>query len=173
MILLFQVVGLVALLLDILSVQRKRRKHILMMQIAASSTWAVHFLLIGATAGAAMNAVGIVRSMSYFSNRRRRYARVPVMIMVLSVVVTALTWQGTLSLLPMMAMIIAAAAFWQRNEQVIRILLITAVPFWFAYNLIAHSYAGMTSDVLALVSTSTALYRYRRQGFATSPALTS
>jgi hypothetical protein len=172
MMLAVQAVGVCALLIDILSVQRKRRTNILAMQMVASVTWVIHFFLLGAISGAAMNAVGIIRSLSYYKWRgKHRPRRVLYMILALSVIMAAITWQGALSVLPLAAMIIAATAFWQRGEQVVRILLLVAAPLWFAYNFFSHSYAGMTSDVLALVSLSLALYRYRHQGFRPAPVL--
>ena len=160
-----QGIGVIALLLDIFSVQFKFRKQILGMQIAASSTWVCHFFLLGAYAGAAMNSVGIIRSVSYYKWRgRNRPKWVLIGVLVLSMIMTVVTWQGVVSLLPMFAMIVAAFGFWQRNEQRLRLLLLGAVPLWFAYNLTFSSYAGMLSDSLALFSTLIALYRYRYQG---------
>lgn len=159
-----QGIGIIALLLDIFSVQFKLRRQILGMQIAASSTWVCHFFLLGAYAGAAMNSVGIVRSVSYYKWRsKNRPDWVLIGVLTLSVVMTIITWQGMVSLLPLLAMMVAAIAFWQRDEQRLRLLLLGAVPLWFTYNLIFASYAGMLSDGLALFSTSIALYRYRRQ----------
>lgn len=159
-----QGIGILALLLDIVSVQLKFRKQILGMQIVASTTWVCHFFLLGAYAGAAMNSVGIVRSVSFYKWRdKNRPWWVLAGILALSVVMTVLTWQGVVSLLPMLAMIVAAIAFWQRNEQRLRLLLLAVVPLWFMYNLTFSSYAGMLSDSLALFSTLVALYRYRRQ----------
>lgn len=170
MMLLFQVVGIAALLLDIASLQRKHRRHILIMQIMASITWVIHFGLIGAIAGAAMNSVGILRSVSYsrLPATGPRPQGVLWSIIALSIVVTAIVWQGMASLLPMMAMIIAAIAFWQRSEQMIRLLLLLCVPLWFTYNLLFLSYAGMASDTLALISAIVALYRYRKQGLGSA-----
>lgn len=160
-----QLIGLVALLLDVGSLQLKYRSHILGVQIAASATWVAHFLLLGATAGAAMNTVGIVRSIGYYVSRSTRQSNIMMwMVIGLSIILTGLLWQGLVSLLPMFAMIIAAVAFRQRGEQIIRALLIICVPLWFTYNFIFGSYAGMASDLIALLSAVVALYRYRLQG---------
>lgn len=157
-----QLVGLLALLLDISSVQFRLRKHILMVQIIASFTWAMHFLLLGAITGSAMNLVGVVRSISYFVFKdSKRNVLVPASIVLLSAVATTLVWQGYVSLLPMFAMMIAAIAFWQLDEQKIRVLLLLAAPLWFIYNYIFESYAGMLSDAIATISLVIALYRYR------------
>ncbi len=161
-----QIVGILALLLDVGSFQLRQRKHILGVQILASSTWVVHFLLLGAMAGASMNGVGIVRSIVYYKFRgNNRPQWVLWMIVALSCFMTIIVWQGPVSLLPMMAMITAALAFWQRGEQTIRLLLLLCVPLWFSYNLIFHSYAGMASDIIAAISAVIALYRYREQSF--------
>jgi RsiW-degrading membrane proteinase PrsW (M82 family) len=164
--LIIQLIGLAALLLDIISVQLKFRKHILAMQVASGLTWVIHFGLLGATTGAYMNAAGVVRSVSYYIFRgENRLKAVPWLLVILTVAIGATTWQGIVSLLPITAMVLAVVAFWQREEQAIRILLLCAAPLWFFYNLIFHSYAGMASDTIAFISTSIALYRYRHLGF--------
>jgi len=166
-----QLVGLLALLLDVGSLQLKQRKHILGTQILASLTWVTHFLLLGAVAGASMNAVGVVRSLTYYKSRGdNRSVWVMWAIIALSCLVTAAVWQGPVNLLPMFAMIIAAIAFWQRGEQTIRLLLLLCVPLWLTYNIIFHSYAGIVSDLIATISAVIALYRYRKQGFRPAPS---
>lgn len=160
---LVQVIGIVALLLDIASVQFKFRKTILSVQILASITWVVHFLLLGAISGAVMNSVGVLRSVSYFKFQTEpRPFWLPWAIGSVAVIASIFTWQGVVSLLPLIAMLLAIYGLWQKDEQKIRICLLLCIPLWFAYNLIFMSYAGMASDVLALVSGLIALWRYRK-----------
>ena len=161
---LIQIVGLIALILGVVSVQFKHRRNILLVQLSASVTWIIHFLLLGATSGAVMNAVGALRTYSYYVCRSEpRPSWLPWSIAVLAAIVTVATWQGMLSLLPLSAMLLAIYALWQKSEQKIRFYLTLCVPLWFAYNLTVMSYAGMASDLLALISGVIALYRYRKQ----------
>lgn len=165
MMFLFQAVGFLALLLDVSSLQFKHRKNILILQILASVAWVIHFILIGAIAGAAMNGVGVLRSIGYYKFRSDpRPWWLPWALVALAIGVTIVTWKSVYSLMPLFAMILAIYGLWQKGEQKIRIVLLLCVPLWLVYNVIFHSYAGIASDLLALLSGSIALYRYRKQG---------
>ena len=164
-----QIIGIAALLLDIFSVQFKHRKTILLFKIAANVSWVVHFFLLGAFAGAIMNSVAALRTVAYYKFQDEpRPFWVPWLFAVLAVILTVATWQGAISLLPMIAILIAIYALWQRAEQKIRFFLMLCVPPWFIYNVSVMSYAGVASDILALVSGAVALYRYRK--FGSEPA---
>lgn len=160
-----QAVGLVALILGAVSVQFKHRSTILLVQILASVAWVLHFLLLGAYAGAIMNAVGVLRTVSYYVFRNERPSWLPWSLGGVAILATALTWQDATSLLPLVAILLIIYGLWQQSEQKIRIFFLLCIPFWFTYNLIFMSYAGMASDLLALVSGLIALYRHRKQGF--------
>ncbi len=158
-----QLFGVVALLIALFSYQLKRRNNILLLQLLSHGFWVIHFLLLGAFTGAALNSAGALRStlFSKFSSRQRPIA---IFILVLTIVVLAalLTWQGWKSLLPMTATIIGTIGFWQRDEQRIRLILLFASPFWFTYNFLVGSYVGMLSDTIVMASIFLALWKYRR-----------
>lgn len=162
-VLLFQGIGFIALALGLISVQWKHRQHILLTQLLASVFWVIHFALVGAASGAAMNAVGALRTFIVYrlgeGNNRPRL--VLWMLLFLVLIVGLVIWQNWLSALPLLAMLLATIAFWQRDEQRIRWLLLAVAPIWFVYNFMYGSWAGMASDTLAVISISIALWRHR------------
>lgn len=159
---LIQLVGLLAMLLGVTSVQWKHRSYILLTQVSASIMWVVHFLLLGALSGAAMNAVGGVRSVVFLRKKRPRWLLWCLLAVV--VAVGGLTWQGPLSILPTCGMLAGTLALWQQDEQRIRRLLLLASPLWFSYNLLVGSYAGIANELILITSILVALWRYRRSG---------
>lgn len=161
-----QLLGFIGLAFGALSFQPKHRKNILRFQLVSNTFWVMHFSLLGAPTGAALNAAGGLRAYLFnrYGSRKRRPLWLAVGIIGLMIVLAALTWQGWLSLLPMAGMIIATIGFWQREEQRIRLILLFASPLWLSYNILSGSYAGITAELLAMTSILVALWRYRRSG---------
>ena len=57
-----QVFGVIAIILGFLSYQMKTQKQLLICQTATSLVFCIHYFLIGATTGMAMNMVNVVRN---------------------------------------------------------------------------------------------------------------
>lgn len=158
-----QLIGFVAFLIEISSVQWPRRRQILLSQVVANIFWTIHFLLLGATSGAAMTVVGAIRSYVFIvvgDNNRSRY--IPGVIIALVLVAGLASWSGWASLLAIAGMAVAVVAQWQQNEQHLRILMCVAAPLWFSYNLLNGSYPGMVNEMLLMMSSIVAFWRYKR-----------
>jgi hypothetical protein len=160
-----QLIGFVGVLFGVISFQPKKRKNILRFQLLSNLFWVIHFFLLGAVTGAALNGAGALRAYLFDKYNKRTSQSQWLLIGVISLMVALvlLTWQGWISLLPMIGMIVATIGFWQRDEQRIRLFLLFASPWWLSYNALSGSYAGVVSEVLATTSILVALWRYRRQ----------
>ena len=158
-----QLIGFIAMLTGLVSVQFKYRSHILYTQLISNVLWATHFILLGATTGAAMNVIGGIRAYTFnrFGSGVVRSPWLPAVIILLFAGATIVTWQGMISLLPFLGMTIATFGFWHRNEQTIRIILLSAAPFWLTYDALSGSIAGTINEMFAIVSISISLWRYR------------
>lgn len=156
-----QSVGFVALGLTLLVYQTNSRRSMLNLQFASCALYVVHFFLLGAYTGAALNVVGGIRS--YVFNRdlgHRLRVAVPIFFMALFAVAGAVTWQGYVSLLPVLASFGGTLAFWQKNPRTIRLISLISPPLWLAYNILVGSYAGVLSEILLLGSTFVGVYRF-------------
>lgn len=165
--LIIQGLGLVAAILNISAVQWKKRSAILLSILIAGGFWVVHFSLLGAYTGAALNLAGMIVVTAFFvSDKKKTRPRWLVGACVaLMVVAGVLTWKDLTSLLPLVGMIAATFAVAQINEQRIRALSIMTSVSWLGYNIIVHSYVGVGKEIIAIVSILIALWRYRKQGF--------
>lgn len=130
----------------------------------AAALYTVHFYLLGAFTGAAMNLVGGVRSYSYSKvTPNRSNVWIPILFTAIAILGTLLTWQGYLSILPLLGTTCGAVAFWQNNPKHIRRLAMLASPLWFVYNFISGSYPGMLIEVIMLTSNLVGQYRFDRK----------
>lgn len=78
-------------------------------------------------------------------------------------IASILTWQGQISVLPMMGMVSGTIAFWQKEARLVRLIGILSPPLWFTYNIIVGSYPGMITEVIILSSNLIGVYRFDRQ----------
>ena len=160
-----QAVGFVGMAMLAMAYLQRKRESILAFNIASAVSWTLHFILLGALTGAAMNAASILRAGAFFvAAKKHSHSRVVFMaVMALFFGMAVLTWQGWVSALPLVAMTLSTVAMWQKSPQHMRAIIIVSTPFWIAYNIINASIAGVVTEVLLAISAAVGLYVYRRK----------
>lgn len=153
-----QLVGVVGLVLLIAAFQTNTRKKMLRIQMASALAWTIHFLLLGAYTGAAMNVVTTVRNVMFVRFRKKQWA---FWVMVAGIViVTALTFKNWTSLLPAIACLAGTIAAWRMNPRIIRVVALIGPPLWFVHNFFNGSYPGMIADSIAFASVLFGMWRF-------------
>jgi len=100
-----QIFGLVALAFTGLSYQTRSSKKLLILQTIATALFSVHYCLIGATSGLALNLVAILRNLIYYNRDKdllpfrldRKYCKgwfFPVLMTLCIGVMGAFSWQA-------------------------------------------------------------------------------
>lgn len=160
-----QLIGFIGMAMLALAYIQKKRQTILAFNIASAISWTIHFLILGATTGAAMNAMSIGRAAAFYAVAKTKRRKNDVFIIVVGafLIVAAITWQGYISVLPLVAMLLSTTALWQKDPQRIRAIVIASTPFWIVYNVITGSIAGVATEVMVAVSAAAGLYAYRRK----------
>ena len=140
----------------------RRRRAILVVQVAGSLLFALHYLLLGATTGAAMSVMGAVQGIALvvLIDRRKRVG-VVLASMAVAAIVTATTWNGLPSLMSQGGQAMGAIGRLQLEPQRLRLWFLASVGFWCAHNLMVGSVFGLASDTLALSSLLLGLWRNR------------
>lgn len=160
-----QLIGVIAVCFSLAIFQVNKREIMLRIGAVAGLLYAVHFFLIGAPTGAAMNIVGSIRSYIFsIIKPTRKNIWILVFFICVSLLGAALTWEGALSLLPMGGIIFGALAFWQSNPTTIRRLALIASPLWFIYNAASGSYPGMFIEIFIMTSNLIGQYRFDFRG---------
>jgi hypothetical protein len=163
-----QLIGFIALVVSLLVFQVNRRGNMLKLQMSAAIMYSLHFFLLGAFTGAAMNILGALRNFLFYKTRKRTRLLPGLLIFAFSFA-GIITWQGPLSLLPILGMISGTLAFWQSNPKHIRRLALMAPPLWFIYDLMSGSYPGMLTELIMFSSNCVGIYRFDIQ--KTSPKI--
>lgn len=163
---LIQLIGFAAMLLVIISYQAKKRTIILLIQILSSTLWAIQFLLLGGITGAALNILAIIRALIYMQKDKYAWTNslwLPIGSSIVFVTVGIITYESLISILPMIAMVIASFALFVRDERKIRLMSLGISPPWLIYDAFSGSVAGVISEVFTICSIIIALIRYRKK----------
>ncbi len=134
----------------------------------AAILYALHFFLLGAITGGAMNLIGAIRSAAYYRYPPSKNRRWLFMLFVLIAFIAAgFFWQGPLSLLALAGTLSYGVAYWQHDPTHIRRYLMISFPLWFVYNAVSGSYPGMAIEVIMAISNLISQYRFDfKQGTA-------
>lgn len=163
-VLLAQAIGMAATIISILSFQCKDNRKLFIMQIASSSIFALHYLLLGAHTGLLLNLASVVR-LFFLYNGQKRWARHPAMMVGVTLLMAlcgAVTWNGWLSLLPTAAMAVGTPFYWSQNGKTLRWAQLCFIsPCWLAYNIALLSIPGIITETLAMLSVIISLIRFR------------
>ena len=159
-----QGISFVAMAMNILSYQQRTQKGVLTFQRVGSMLFAVSFFLLGAYAGALLNAVGITRAL-VFINRDRLHATHPAWlcgytllyvasyVLVFTVFAKAPTTRNLIvEVLPVVGMTLTTVSFRFRDAKTIRRFGLVNSPLWLIYNVFCFSLGAILCETISLVS---------------------
>lgn len=153
-----QLVGFFGLLLVALSFQSDRRSRILGFQSVAALLFSLHFLLLGAFSGAAMNLLSSARAAS-FEIRRRPFWLLYGFLGAFWIA-GLLTWQAWYSILPVISMSIESFALFSDDTKRLRMLIFAARPTWILYDVLVGSWAALATEFFIIGSLLVARNRF-------------
>lgn len=149
-----QAIGFIPSAISILSIQLKSRKKILILQLSAGLMWVLHYYLLGAYTAVLTNSIGIFRSgISYFNDRKWAKSVLWLyLIILLSILSSALTWAGWISLLPSISLICTATGLWIHNLTITRLLFVVQSPCLLVYDIKTGSWGCAIIEAIAFLS---------------------
>ena len=138
------------------------RKKILVMQVIGSVFFCIHYIMMGASTGAALNGIAAVRAVVFYHRDKKFFDHKAWLFLFVAICVAAgwLTWSGYISLLPTVGMIIATFGMYMKRPRNIRILSFISSPPWLVYNIINQSFPAMITDISLMVSILVGIIRY-------------
>ena len=160
-----QILGGIAVILGFLSYQVKTSRKLLIMQTAVCVTFSLHYLLIGAISGFALNSVGIIRNLVY-ANRDKKVFKgnaVPVIFAIIMGTIGVLTWQNIASLLIVLGLVINTACLSFKNPQNIRKSILVSSPLVLIYDIIEKSMGGTIYESTVIISSIIGILHYRKK----------
>lgn len=149
-----QIIGLIGAGIYFLSYQNRESKKLFKMQFFAFICYVIHFILLGAFTGAISNSVNLVRSYFLSSNNEKLHSKWACgFICFLLILVCTFTWNGPISLLPVIGNGAVTIGGYLHSEKKYRLIMIFFnAPVWITYDVLVGSFAGVLDETLTLVA---------------------
>ena len=164
-----QVIGVFAVIVLFTAYQMKSRKSLLLVQAFGIALISTQYFMIGATSGAVLNVVCLVRTLFFLftegkinNNLFKKYI-FPIFFAVMVCVFSIFSWEGWYSSFMLVALAVNSFCTGVCNPQDFRKSLIFTCILAFIYNVIVFSIGGMMNELLSIVSAIIGIVRYEKQ----------
>ncbi len=166
-----QIFTVIEYLLLGLSYFAKKRRLVVILDIISMTCGIVAFILLGADLGMAMSVVILLANFYYLWDEHQHSAKeravlhprdfvVLALVLGTIAVVTAVTYDGPLSLLSVAATVLYEISIWQKSTKVYKFLGIPVAICWMTYNGFVKSIFGVICEACMLVSS---IWGYREE----------
>ena len=158
-----QIMGWVAALITFLSYQCKEHKKLLVVQTLSTLSICISYLLLGAWSGMLLNVVCIIRNFIIYRKDLKifSYGFWPYVLAALMGVMGALSWQGPMSLLVIVALAANTLFLYFPNVQNLRKSIVITSTMVLIYNAYFSVWGGVFNEAIAISSSIIGIYRYR------------
>ena len=161
------ILGVIGIVFLVVSVQCNKKSSILIFQIFANIFYGLQYLTLGAFSAGVMSIVSLLRCLIFYSYDRKGKL-VPLwlfLILALSIIFPIFfTYDGILSLFPIVATLVYSYATWQKNLSLFRKLVLSVSILWIIYNFCVGAYISVIGSVFEFVSSLLAIYRLDIKG---------
>ena len=165
-----QIIGFGAVGLYLLSYQLKKRSHIVWATCISNALYVLQYVLLGAFSGAVMDFMSTVSSFLAakkndvpFKKHARWVAWLNMIMIAVVGLISAVAQREWIELLPIAGALFQTGGLWCDDEQTIRKFGLCSAPFWLIYNFISQAYGAALGSVIAIVSITVAMIRYRKK----------
>ena len=158
-----QGIGFVAVLFFIFSYQLRSNRMLFLCQLLGCSIFCLQFCLMGAYTGAVTLLVNILRNLLLLKIDQWDWVKSKVTmsgILLLLAVMTILTWDGWISLLPLASVGVTTVGYWTNNAQKLRLSQFFGSPCTLLYDVLIHSWGGVISESITLASIIISVIRF-------------
>ena len=156
-----QIIGFIAVGFSLFIYISLSRRTILVCKLTDDVLWAVHYMMIGGYTAGALNIMALFREI-VFCNRGKKWASSRLWLyffLGVTCVSSLISWEGPISLMPMVGSLCSVVSLWMKDPFKIRLLAVPAQVLWLIYNIIHGSPAAITGTVIAIVSITVGFVR--------------
>lgn len=159
-----QILGIIATIITFISYQANTKRSLLIIQSIATICTCLSYFFLGASSGFALNIVCLARNVAfYFQNERSKFNYVSATLFSIAMVVLgALSWQGWVSLLIIIALAANTMFMSVGKPQLLRKSVLVTSSMVLLYNVFVFSIGGITNEGVSIVSSAVGIIRYRK-----------
>ena len=158
-----QIFGIIAVILGFVMYQIKDAKRILMVQIFICLVFCIHYFLLEATSGLILNAVGAVRSITYYNRDKLEKCEkyLPVIFAVIMAIMGICFWEAWYSIFVVVGLVINSVALSFKKPQNLRKSILISSPLVIIYDAFIMSIGGIIFESVSVISSVIGLIRYK------------
>lgn len=160
-----QIIGAIALIILIISLQNNSKKRLLTYQMISSLLYALQYFFLKANTGCFMNLICMIRN--WIFNRYPK-TRPPIYWLIITIIImvytSSLSYAGIISTLPMIAVVIYSIALWNGNLTKIRITEVISCTLYIIYNIKVLAITGLIATIIELLGAVFAIYKFDIKG---------
>lgn len=159
-----QIIGAFAAIAIIGSFWFKEKKKLFLTQIISNLLYSIQYYLMSANTGLFSSVIAIIRSIIFAKKEEGKqnkiYNYITLILVLIYMIALKMTWNGIISIFPILAETINTVFMNFFKLKGIRIINIIISVLWLVYNIYIVSYAGITVNILFVISTTVALIKY-------------
>ncbi len=158
-----QIIGAFAILFWVVSVHGKKQYKILFLQALANLLYTFQYILLGVFPAASMNICSCFRSYIFYRKRKedKDISNVWLLFFIfLIILVGGITYNGYLSLIPIIITLFYTVSSWMKESTWIRIVFLVAAFVWIYYNYKVGAYITIVGNIFEVVSGILALIKF-------------
>lgn len=163
MFILAQISSFISMVVNIVAVQLKTKKQMLLTIIVANLFFVINYLLLNAYAGALIYGIlniEIIINM-LFENKGKLTPKWLISIyFFISIIIGFFTFNNIIDILPIIAAIFFIFTFRRTKEKYVRFLILENLISWIVYDFFVSAYLAVVSDLFIAFSTIIAIIRY-------------
>jgi len=162
-----RIFGIAGIAATVIIYQQRGRSKLLGYKLLSDIIWLLHYAFLGAYSGAAISVIAIIRELVFLKRDQCKWAKNPIWLYLflgISALSAVITWKGALSLLPMIASMIAVISFWIGKPRLSRVLSVPTAVCMLIYDFLSGSVEGCANELLTLCSSAYGYYRFDRKG---------
>lgn len=151
-----QIFGVLGSLSLLLSTWQKKRKQVLLFVSLDSLFYTIEYILLSAWSGAISNIVSLIRTILFmYKGKNKCFKQNIILYLVISayIITGIFTYNGIISLFPIIVSILYAVCLWQDKVKNIHIGTALMLLGWCIYNLAVGAYASAISDSILFIGT--------------------
>jgi Bacterial inner membrane protein len=146
-----QLLGILALVCTVWAFQSTTRQWLLTLQLFGGLLFSLHFSLLAAYTGAAMNLLIAIRNILFKKKGVHAWAGHVAWLyvfIVLPLLVLILSWNGWVSALPAIAVCLGAYAAWDAEPPLFRAMLLITTALWALYSIAVGSLPALATQAI-------------------------
>lgn len=159
-----QLIGLIGFLFLGLSNLSKNRKNIIIFQTISCIFFCIHYFLIGTLTASILNIIGFIKGIMFYSKNEtnEKYIAYLIFYILLYLLIGIFTYDNIISIFPIIAYILYTISVFNEKEIIMKFINFSISSMWLIYDIAYHSYAGIISDTLMLITVIIGIYMVKK-----------